>query len=119
MPASGSLTSWPSHCMEMSTAKVGGAMTSRYPRAWATARSTCTGSVEPTASANSRILAEPTAYGWVGGYSRPTKYSLTGIRKTLVRRGGEIARGVVAPEGADQEARDDDDGHAGDPPGHP
>src|SRR6187399_2950515 len=68
----------------MSTANVGGAMTSRYPRALATARSTCTGSVEPTASANSRILAEPTAYGWVGGYSRPTKSSLTGIRETLV-----------------------------------
>jgi hypothetical protein len=29
-------------------------------------------------------LAEPTAYGGVGGYSRPTKASLTGIRGTLV-----------------------------------
>src|SRR5215211_6360021 len=76
MPASGSRTSWASQRWAMITAKVGGAMTSAYPAAWAASGSTWKG-CSPATSANSRIFSRPTSYGGVGGYVRPANEALT------------------------------------------
>lgn len=51
----------------MANTKVGGAITSRWPNAFAASGSVYAGLASPTASANSRIFSRPTSYGSVGG----------------------------------------------------